>query len=444
VPLIVVEFWLFAPRTKQRRTTYQKLRSYLLTVLAILGFAASVNAGQSAKEQPKPPKFPNPLNTINQGITAHFAQGLNPTTVIPLISQMIPRAWVRDDILWYNCETVKGQYHSYTQLENWLTLADQYKLNVILNIGNNTLYTNSYDPVAYSNFAGWLAGYLKTAHPCVKAIELTNEPNNNYAQTEGSNWHADYVVLCQDTYPKVKAANSGMIVLAGGGANPGDIEYFQSNGAATDADAWSEHPYPNSQSDYDGSTFISLEQGRVAYAQQYGASTVIMDTEWGYAWTRDPTYFCRRIVLNAFLGIANNDIYEMVDDGSGAFGMLSTSLQQEPGFSAVQNTVAALNGLAVGNTLQTITTPGPNYIYGFDSADGSKSVLSWWDGGGYWVTTARQCTVSWKHPNAKSVSLYNPKTGVSTPLTFNTSPSDPTVVIIDIPVSTSCQMAIIQ
>src|SRR6266404_4399426 len=30
VPLIVVEFRLFAPRTNQRRTTYQKLRGYLL------------------------------------------------------------------------------------------------------------------------------------------------------------------------------------------------------------------------------------------------------------------------------------------------------------------------------------------------------------------------------------------------------------------------------
>jgi hypothetical protein len=43
------------PRNDCRRgkTTYQKLRSYLLTVLALLGFAASVNAGQAAKEQPK-------------------------------------------------------------------------------------------------------------------------------------------------------------------------------------------------------------------------------------------------------------------------------------------------------------------------------------------------------------------------------------------------------
>jgi hypothetical protein len=48
-----LDFGYSLPRTNQTETTYQKLRSYLLTVLALLGFAASVNAGQSAKEQPK-------------------------------------------------------------------------------------------------------------------------------------------------------------------------------------------------------------------------------------------------------------------------------------------------------------------------------------------------------------------------------------------------------
>jgi hypothetical protein len=48
-----LDFGYSLPRTNQTETTYQKLRSCLLTVLALLAFAASVNAGQSAKEQPK-------------------------------------------------------------------------------------------------------------------------------------------------------------------------------------------------------------------------------------------------------------------------------------------------------------------------------------------------------------------------------------------------------
>ena len=377
------------------------------------------------------------------GVTAHFTFGLWPPTIEPLIVAD-HLGWVRDDVLWYNMEKSKGVYQQDPEWERVASTADQQGLSVIGNIGNNTLYSDSYDPVAYAAFAKWFAQDM-LRHPSVKAIEITNEPNNHYAQTEGGNWHALYTTLLEMVYSAIKSVRPDMIVVGGGGANDGDIEYFQTHGANKSADAWSWHPYPNSQSDYDGSSFISFVNHRRAFSLAAGASLREFDTEWGYAWTRDPTYFARRIVLNHALGIEVNCIYEIVDESgsNGNFGLLTTSLTKNPAYDVVGNTISILDGLNPG-TPEAASANSPGYVYGFDSPDGSRSAVAWWDGGGYWITTTRTCTISWKHPNAGAVSMFDPATGATTPLPWHTLSTDPTIVVADVPTGVSVKFLIIQ
>ena len=88
------------------------------------------------------------------GVCTHFAQNWNPASVVPLIAGT-GAAWIRDEIYWSDLEPTKGNYVFPVKTANWLNIAAQYGLKVVIcfNYGNS-LYTDHYDPVAYANCAG--------------------------------------------------------------------------------------------------------------------------------------------------------------------------------------------------------------------------------------------------------------------------------------------------
>ena len=71
-------------------------------------------------------------------------------------------------------------------MQAWINAVSNAGIKIVGLIGyGNPIYTDPYDPDAYSKFAAWVA---RTFAGKIQAIEVCNEPNGDYASKEGANW----------------------------------------------------------------------------------------------------------------------------------------------------------------------------------------------------------------------------------------------------------------
>src|SRR6266481_3785078 len=186
------------------------------------------------------------------GVGTHFSQNWDPNAVMPLISGC-GAGWIRDDVGWPDIERQKGVYSIPAKVKNWINVANRYGLKIcIVFTYANKIYADPYDPVAYSKAVAWLAQALAGK---VQAIEILNEPNNDFLgyssgawngkQSDGSvaPWVAKYTTLLNLSVKAIKAVNPQMTVIGLGGAETPAAYRIIAQGIDPGVDALSDHPY---------------------------------------------------------------------------------------------------------------------------------------------------------------------------------------------------------
>ena len=399
-------------------------------------------------------------------VQTHSYQGDSPWAITPLVAEL-GVGGVRDDAPWSAIETVKGVYTLPSSVTNWITVAQQNGLNAIMDCpGGNPLYANPYDPVAAVNFFTWLAGELKK-YPNVLYLEVFNEPNNDYAQsqTAGGDWRVHYHDLLNSVADAVHAVNPDLKVIGLGG-NPPDNYYMMSLGLSPNIYALTDHPYGwDIMQSYAGfSGFAYFDNDWLNHCAQYHVTTNRFWTEFGMStytlssgfqvtqfdqakWegARIIEGFARNVTLQCkyeMKDIYNSSIYS----NEGNFGLIR-DLTPKLAYYTYQRVIAQLATLTPSSVWPyTDSTPlnfDWNYrAYGFDAADGSKSVVAFWDAshGPFFVR------MKWNHPKAKSITLIDPVMNTQTtyPLNYPYGVPGDTVEMDNVPVTDSPQYFTIQ
>lgn len=212
-------------------------------------FVGSVSAGAS-QETPRGVT----TNAFVVGACTHFSQGKG------LLMQNLDRikragiASIRDEVGWGAVEREKGKLAMPEQLDTYVTRAAAEGLNVLLILDyGNRLYDDGDRPrsaeaiEAFCRYAEFVVQHFGRQ---VGMYEIWNEWDISIGmppkyRTGGS--AEDYVKLLKAVYPRIKAANPGVMVMAGactsGGVKKGWLEDIVKLGALDSCDAISIHSY---------------------------------------------------------------------------------------------------------------------------------------------------------------------------------------------------------
>jgi len=356
------------------------------------------------------------------GVNTRFEQGLNASEVIPLI----PAAgfgWIRDDLGWEKFEPVKGQYTLPQSFVNWVTIAGQYGLKVDLCIASgNNLYADRYDVPGFTKAVAWLAAQLK-AYPAVQALEILNEPDNNFRRAEGFNWKRKYVRLLNSAFAAIKAVYPQMTVI-GLGALAGDDFDMMSYGA--NADGLTAHPYPPSfivpENVYEP-PFFTFADFNNAWIQHDPRPR--WDTEWGCSTDfgiseyTQALFIGRRLCESMGMAVSHTFIYDFKDDRNQVFGIVDAALNQKQSYKVVKRIMSCITGLApIGgiyvNPAYSDSAFDYANFYGFSFQGGGVSVGVAWTGNSYPIRnflTSHKGRLSFNHPATHSLTELNAMTG---------------------------------
>jgi hypothetical protein len=278
--------------------------------------------------EPTPLPSPSPVKAAAAGddrfgFCTHFTQGWPPDVIMPQIAAS-GAAYIRDDWPWWQCEVTPGAtYQVPAALQHWLDVAYANGLKVVVAMGSNGSgnghvgYADPYDPAAYSKFAAWLAAY---EGPRIYAIEVGNEPNNDYKRVEGANWESLYVALLNKTYVAVKAAGPSTLVIGVGSQGQ---QVFDMLATGVQCDGLTYHPYPNGIPAE--TTYEPPYTGTDSYPQWIAAlrqktNLPFYETEWGWGTAGSISEYdqanliCRRFLQSLGLGVEHTFIYKYADE----------------------------------------------------------------------------------------------------------------------------------
>jgi hypothetical protein len=383
------------------------------------------------------------------GVTTHFSQGWDLASSMTLL-QSSSIGWIRDDIFWSQFETSKGVYATPANVQTWINAVSNAGIKIVGLIGyGNPIYADPYDPVAYGNFAAWLA---RTFAGKIQAIEVCNEPNGDYASKEGRNWQARYTSLLNATAAAVKAANPNVVVIGGGSLYTSDNYLIMSDGVSAQVDGLTAHPYcaenlPDNLKD-GGQPFGDYVNAWRQNAAGHHAPNQIWHTEWGQATEKDPGgkwaitesiqawENIRRLLDCYFYNIDHTFIYDLRDDAFTPFNAAAVygiAYAQSPDgdrrcapklcFHAVNNVSGALSGLtpdpARPFTYFRPENPPPNWnwknysAYRFNSPAGHKTVIAFFLNDHWYNPGTFQAFIRFGTYSPRSVTLYDPVSGQS-------------------------------
>jgi hypothetical protein len=368
------------------------------------------------------------------GVDTHFSQNRDPKAIMPLIAQS-EFGWIKDDIYWSEFEKVKGVYQVPSKVQNWINLATQYGLKICVCISyGNELYADPYDRAAYSRFGAWLAQKFAGK---IHAIEVCNEPNNNFQSKETDWWHK-YVNLLNVSAQAIKAVNPQLVVI-GLGANPSENYGMMAIGISPLVDGLTDHPYGWGILGLMGSqSFPSFVNEWRTNARKYNTTTSMWLTEWGNSTFTLPNGFvvteqmqaqweAARLIESHALGVEHSFIYVFKDEWDDPhsnyanYGLIHTNLAPKQALGTVNRVSKLLASLNPSSQLsQTYDVPSKfvwqDYrAYRFDAVDGSKALIA------LWQASHQSSAVSLKihQPGAKTITLYDPVSGKQTPLSFS-------------------------
>jgi hypothetical protein len=327
--------------------------------------------------------------------------------------------WVRIDVGWKALEqTGKGQFSSYqfNLAMNTFTMAQQRGIKVLAELwgtptwanggqGQNVPPSNVND---YADIAGYAANYFKGK---VNAWEIWNEPNlSGFWSTKDP---ATYAAMVKAAYPRFKAADPTVPVVAGATANNDTpwLTQFYAAGAKGSFDVLSVHPYqvPTNLGPEvaDNGCICTMDHIRTVHdlmVQQGDGAKPIWGTEYGWsAHANTGTESADKIgvtedqqgdfLQRSLVWFAANHPYvtnvfwynerqkvtgDPQEDG---YGLLRRDLTQRPAYYAAQsilagNVVTSTVGSTTGSTTtststsNTATSTGPAYGYRLTGRDG--------------------------------------------------------------------------
>jgi hypothetical protein len=395
------------------------------------------------------------------GVDTHFSQNWDPNPIMPLIAQS-DFGWIRDDIYWSEFEKAKGVYQVPTKVQNWIDLANRYGLKICACIANgNGLYADPYDPAAYSRFAAWLAQRFAGK---IRAIEVCNEPNNDFRSKETDWWHK-YVNLLNASAQAIKAVNPHLTVI-GLGANPNEDYGMMAIEISPLVDGLTDHPYGWGILGLMGSqSFPSFVNEWRTNARKYNTTTSMWLTEWGNSTFTFPTGFvvteqmqaqweAARLIESDALGVEHSFIYVFKDESDDPhsnfanYGLIHTNLVPKQALGTINRVTRLLAGMKPNSQLpQTYDVPA-NFVwqdyraYRFDAVGGSKALIA------LWQASHQASAVSLKihQPGARTVTLCDPVSGKQSPLSFSWDLNDPNrgTVVVHVSVSDAPELLLIQ
>jgi hypothetical protein len=395
------------------------------------------------------------------GIDTHFSQNWDLNTVMPLVVQS-DFGWIKDDIYWSEFEKTKGVYQVPRKVQNWINLANQYGLKICACIPyGNELYADPYDPTAYSRFAAWLAQKFAGK---IQAIEVCNEPNDNFKSKETDWWHK-YVNLLNVSAQAIKAVNPQLTVI-GLGANPNENYGMMAIGISPLVDGLTDHPYGWGILGLMGSqSFPSFVNEWRTHARKYNTTTAMWLTEWGNSTFKLPSGFvvteqmqaqweAARLIESHALGVEHSFIYVFKDESDDPhsnyanYGLIHTNLAAKQALGTINRVTRLLDGLKPNSQLPFTYDVPSNFVwqdyraYRFDAVDGSKALIA------FWQASHQGSAVSLKihQPGAKTVTLCDLLSGNQKPLSFSWDLNDSNTgtVVMRVSVSDTPQLVLIQ
>ncbi len=381
------------------------------------------------------------------GFATHFGHGYS-TNLMPYIAAS-GAGWIRDDITWARCETTKGVYAVDPLDQGWLDAAAANGLKVVAILNPNPLYADKWDPTAAAAFCSWLA---KTVGPKIAAIEVINEPNNDYAADVGPAWKTKLVTLTNAIYNAVKAVNPQTQVIGLGAqgdqilsmlpsANVSGVVYHPYDPATGVPESAYEWPY------YDYQGWVTTLRSKTLLP--------FWETEWGYGVKdqyRQANFTARRLLMAMALNIEHTFIYDFYDAYSD-FGVMLPGFQPKQALPTIRRIISALTG--VRGTTQAVQIN--SYAPGFDSASlksyifygAKKTVVALWFGGHppSAPQPSSKCSISFTVPNVHTHStVVNPISGSSTSLsaTYGVTKSGTKMTVSNVVVSDQPTLLIIE
>ncbi|GHT13283.1 hypothetical protein FACS1894170_09110 [Planctomycetales bacterium] len=216
------------------------------------------------------------------GICAHL-QGGEEYDQMPKNLELMRKAgirWVRTDFRWVGVENPQGNWH-FENLDRILDETEKCGIQVLPILNDAAPWAT---PV-YQHLDAWLVYVEKVVNRYkdkIKYWEVWNEPNGTI---QGSG--ADYKILLEATYKKIKSIDPNLIVLYGGTAEiPFDyIEDSLKAGAADFFDEFNIHPYRSGMTSVQAAEryYNDLEKLHELLAKYDAGTKPVWITELGWA-----------------------------------------------------------------------------------------------------------------------------------------------------------------
>jgi hypothetical protein len=317
------------------------------------------------------------------GLDTHFNQGGNAgydqNIVMPLIAPT-GAGWIRDDLGGVDIENVApGVYGGPLWVRarlRWLNLIHPYGLKVVVDVQAGGwpagFYSSKYDVQAYANECAWLATQLDSnGNPLVDAIEILNEPNNDFRGYEnsigrGAMWLQDLTAFTNAAYDAIKAANPNMIVI-GAGVQGQDIITMLNLGVRLNGivahpydqtDAIPEHVFEGSLTK-DYRTFVAdlraARPGTPLWFTEQGCDDQHHSSEYNAV-----VWDARRFLLAAALGVEHTFFFQFVNS-SDPQAILSMARNPEQPYYMLRRLMPLINGLPARDKVVTVTNQDANF-----------------------------------------------------------------------------------
>lgn len=373
----------------------------------------------------------NPVSTGNLrfGFATHFGQGWNINLMPKIAATGV--GYIRDDLNVGQWEPVPGTYAISAGDKVWIDAAHVNGLKVVGILNKDTSYVSGdpYDPTFMTNRAKFIA-----QSGLVDVIEVTNEPNNDFATVEGGTWKTKLATLTTAVRNGVHAVAPNIPVIGLGAQGSQIIGLIPS----TTVDGIVYHPYDYTNSEPD-TVFEQPEGVNATSSLLYtpwiailNAATALplWETEWGKQMINGITedeqasFLIRRMVRSAGLGVEHSFIYEFKDNGGELFGIYNDAgTTAKLAYSCVTRTITALAGVT-GDPTSVVTISN---VANGNSTDATaqafqgatRTVVAYWFANHGVRTPPASSTVSLSftvpHAHQNSV-LLNPFTGASVPL----------------------------